>query len=121
MSRTLVGLTRRLSHRTRPNGPACSHCKGLATAAVTTADSATLPLAGIRVLDMTRVLAGVCVARKNIWVCPLTIRKAILHANTWRPRVGIVKFSRMNPSGLSRYTFVEILTAGLEQGRSHKD
>ena len=96
MSRTLVGLTRRLSHRT-PNGTACSHCKGLATAAVTTADSATLPLAGIRVLDMTRVLAGVCVAHKKICVCPLTTRKAILHANTWRPWVGVVKFSRMNP------------------------
>ena len=69
MSRTLVGLTRRLSHRTQPNGSACLHCKGLATAAVTTANSATLPLAGIRVLDMTRVLAGVCVVRRNMCVC----------------------------------------------------
>ena len=120
MSRTLIGLTRRLSHRTRLNGLACSHCQGFATAAVTTADSATLPLAGIRVLDMTRVLAGVCVARKIICVCSLTIRKAILHSNTWRPRVGIVKFSRMNPSGLLRDTFVEVLMAGLDQGRSHK-
>ena len=114
MSRTLVGLTRRLSHHTRPNGSACSHCKGFATAAVPPANSATLPLAGIRVLDITRVLAGVCVAHKNIYVCSLTIRKAILHANTWRPWVGIVKFSTMNPSGLSRNTFHDILTMGLE-------
>ena len=34
-----------------------SACRRLATAAI---DLPTLPLAGIRVLDMTRVLAGVC-------------------------------------------------------------
>lgn len=49
------------SRPTRPqvgfNGPICRICRGLATAAP--AVSPTLPLAGIRVLDMTRVLAGV--------------------------------------------------------------
>lgn len=32
----------------------------LATAAAASADASNLPLAGIKVLDMTRVLAGVC-------------------------------------------------------------
>ena len=39
--------------------------------AMAVADSSKLPLAGIRVLDMTRVLAGVCYLRLHI----ATIRK----------------------------------------------
>ena len=41
----------------RPNGAVLSSDRNFATAAT---DSSVLPLAGIRVLDMTRVLAGVC-------------------------------------------------------------
>ena len=54
--RTSLSLARHLRPHLRLNELACSLCRGLATAAV---DSPTLPLAGIRVLDMTRVLAGV--------------------------------------------------------------
>ncbi len=53
-----MGLARFFNAPIRFNSSNCSLCRGLATAAV---DSPTLPLAGIRVLDMTRVLAGVCV------------------------------------------------------------
>lgn len=59
-----MSLARHLSPRIRLNGSECSLCRGLATAA---ADSPTLPLAGIRVLDMTRVLAGVRVVYGNVY------------------------------------------------------
>ena len=46
------------------------------------------PLAGLRVLDMTRVLAGVCDSFSNLWSKKLTVcQKALLYPNTWRPRV----------------------------------
>lgn len=50
-------LTVRLVSRSRSNGSLYRRHRTMATVA---ADSPTLPLAGIRVLDMTRVLAGVC-------------------------------------------------------------
>jgi hypothetical protein len=55
-----------------------------ATAAV---DDSALPLNGYRVLDMTRVLAGVS---GRVRICKLVIDKsgaAILYSNTWRSRV----------------------------------
>lgn len=51
--RTLVARSRRTA---LPNGSRSVKPRRMATAAT---DSPTLPLAGIRVLDMTRVLAGV--------------------------------------------------------------
>ncbi|KAL2057577.1 hypothetical protein ABVK25_001961 [Lepraria finkii] len=55
-SRALLSLSRPLGPRATVNGSICPMCRGLVTAAE--AVSPTLPLAGIRVLDMTRVLAG---------------------------------------------------------------
>ena len=57
-SKKCLSLARHLRPRIRLNGSKYSIGRGLATAA---ANPSTLPLAGIRVLDMTRVLAGVCV------------------------------------------------------------
>lgn len=55
--RTLIRSSRSIRPPVGVNGSICPTCRGLATAAP--AVSPTLPLAGIRVLDMTRVLAGV--------------------------------------------------------------
>ena len=59
-SRAFLSLPRPLGPRATLNGSICPMCRGLATAGE--AVSPTLPLAGIRVLDMTRVLAGVCLS-----------------------------------------------------------
>jgi hypothetical protein len=52
----VLGIARNVCSIYCSNGFRRSSCRRLATAAV---DSEKLPLAGIRVLDMTRVLAGV--------------------------------------------------------------
>ena len=62
LTRKPLSLIRHLRSHPRLNRSERSFYRGLATAA---ADSPTLPLAGIRVLDMTRVLAGVCMAYKT--------------------------------------------------------
>jgi hypothetical protein len=57
------------------------------TTTAATGDAASLPLAGIKVLDMTRVLAGVSVYDYRIRT-GFDINPAILHTDTGRPRVG---------------------------------
>ena len=57
--RALPKLAGPLYRRVRLNGSVRSRYRFMATDTLTTAIR-TLPLAGIRVLDMTRVLAGVC-------------------------------------------------------------
>ena len=78
------------------NALICSTCRGLATAA---APAPTLPLAGIRVLDMTRVLAGVSlvIAMPVPEACQ-TFQTALLYTNTRRSWVGTAIFSRLHPS-----------------------
>lgn len=58
--RALHGLPRFVGPCARLNGSRIAPHRYVATAASTAAADSTLPLAGIRVLDMTRVLAGVC-------------------------------------------------------------
>lgn len=66
-------------------------------------DAASLPLAGIKVLDMTRVLAGVsCSETTPSGAQWLTCCTALLHPNPGRPRVGIVDAVRPSP-GLSAF------------------
>lgn len=74
------------------NGLRIGRRRALATAA---SNSDTLPLAGIRVLDMTRVLAGVSPTyspcHKSISL-PTNMSTALLHPNPWRPRVCYIIF-----------------------------
>lgn len=62
-----------------------------ATSEAAQPDDGTLPLRGIRVLDMTRVLAGV--SPIPIKYCSIDVRLteiielAILYTDSWRPRV----------------------------------
>lgn len=59
MLRSSGTVLRSLVNRSQCNWPqACFRC-GIATTAARV-DASSLPLAGIKVLDMTRVLAGVC-------------------------------------------------------------
>jgi len=71
-------------------------CRRLATAAH--ADPLSLPLAGIRVLDMTRVLAGVssCYDLRPSHDM-LNVRIAILYTDTWGPWVGVIMSSMLDP------------------------
>lgn len=54
----LQSLTRKFRQCIYRYGSKTLNCRGMSMTAAM--DSPTLPLAGIRVLDMTRVLAGVC-------------------------------------------------------------
>ncbi|KAI9724349.1 MAG: hypothetical protein M1812_000417 [Candelaria pacifica] len=63
------------------------------TFATSPADPTTLPLAGIRILDMTRVLAGVSMTQNETDFEVYTLRSgviALLHADPGRSRVRIV-------------------------------
>ncbi|KAL8684874.1 MAG: hypothetical protein Q9218_008093 [Villophora microphyllina] len=90
-SRSLHLLTSSL-RRLRPlNGFSRPRVRRLAT---TAPDTSTLPLAGIRVLDMTRVLAGVRAKRRDsqfVLGTMLTGVLAVLHPDTGRPRVEVIK------------------------------
>ena len=95
ISRVAHGLSRPFRLQRPFNGSICPMCRGLATAAE--AVSPTLPLAGIRVLDMTRVLAGVCRSLSRVKVhMRANICPAVLYTNTRRPRVGIITSSMMH-------------------------
>ena len=73
--RALQSVTLRPRLRVALNGSTNSAHRSLAT----TPDSPTLPLSGIRVLDMTRVLAGVCrssaSANTDLTLSSRTVRK----------------------------------------------
>ncbi len=72
----------------RPNGPQLAvYCIRRRTFADVASDDISLPLKGYKVLDMTRVLAGVEIPSKFTITFADRYSIAILHANPWRSRV----------------------------------
>jgi hypothetical protein len=59
--------------------------------ATAAADDSALPLKGYRVLDMTRVLAGVSVRPSGCEGVSNQQGTAVLYANTWRPWVRLIQ------------------------------
>ena len=83
-SRALRPYVIRFVSSLQPNGSKRCRYRTMATA---TMDTPTLPLAGIRVLDMTRVLAGVRFNTRDSRPKRTDSVPAILYANPRRPRV----------------------------------
>ena len=84
--RSLLALTKYAGHLRRLNGSRATRYRGMATEAAMLDPK--LPLAGIRVLDMTRVLAGVRGILPALEPNTADLSAAILYTNPWRPRVG---------------------------------